>query len=392
MESKTKKAILFIVTLNEIGGAQRFLASLISNLNLEKYDITAAAGDNSTGDFLKLFENPIKTYLIKNLKRDPNLFSDIRAIFEIRQLIKKSGAEVVFLNSSKAGFIGSLAAPKNVKVIYRIGGWSFNDPWPKWKKWLWVRLEKISAKWKDVIIVNNKHDFDQAQKLKIKPRGRLALIHNGLDVYKTELLQKDEARMKLFEKIAKYSGKVFQAKYIIGSIANFYPTKGLKYLIEAARNFKDRDDILFLIIGGGEERESLREQIQKAGLQNKVFLAGQLENGSKYLSAFDIFVLPSVKEGFPWALIEAMSAKLPVIATNVGAVPEIIENGKNGFMVEPGNSDQIAEKIKTILADDRLRLELGIQAHQTVLFKFPLDKMARQIEDLLGPEAINPQS
>lgn len=387
MESKEKKRLLFIITLNEIGGAQRFLSTLISNLDPQKYEIMVAAGDNSTGDFLKSFSPPIHTQLIRNLKRNPNFFTDIKAVFEIRKLIKQFKPDVLFLNSSKAGFLGSLASKYKIwntkyKILYRIGGWTFNDPWPKWKKWSWIQLEKKSAKWKDIIIVNNKHDFEQAQNLKIKPRQQLTLIYNGLDVYKMDFLPREEARLKLFEKLSKNHGQIFQAKTIIGTIANLYPTKGISNLILAAEQFKDNKEIIFIIIGDGPLMESLKLKVKSLNLENRVFLTGQIKDASRLLNAFDIFVLPSLKEGFPWALIEAMSAKLPVIATSVGAASEIIEDGKNGFLVESGNSEQIAGKIKDILADDHLRLELGIQAHQTILFKFPLDKMIKQTEEL----------
>ena len=370
MEINGKKRILFIVTLNEIGGAQRFINALTSNLDPQKYEWLVATGET-----------------LKNLKRNPNIFNDIGAIFEVRKLIKNHKPHVVFLNSSKAGFIGSLATVfpsklNNIKVIYRIGGWTFNDPWPKWKKLLWICLEKISAKWKDMIILNNKSDYEQALKLQIKPKDKIALIYNGLDVYKTGFLSRDEARLKLFEKISRHSGKIFQTKHIIGTIANFYPTKGIKYLIEAAAKLKEKD-VAFVLIGEGNERKIYENQISENGLQNKFFLVGQVKDAHRYLPAFDIFVLPSVKEGFPWALIEAMTAKLPVITTNVGAVPEIIEDGKNGFIVDKEKSEQIVEKIDLLINDDRLRLEFGIQAHQTILFKFSLDKMVSQVDELL---------
>lgn len=388
MESKAKKRILFIVTLNEIGGAQKFISTLINNLDPERYELIVAAGDNSTGDFLKLFKSQAQTRLIKKLGRNPNLLNDILAVFEIRKIIKESGAETIFLNSSKAGFVGSLAAVfpmriKNLKVIYRIGGWTFDDPWPKWKKVIWIWLEKISARWKDVIIVNNSHDYKLAEKYNIKSKNKTVLIYNGLDVYKIDFLPREEARLRLFEKISKHSGKIFQIKTVIGTIANFYPTKDLDTLIKTADKFKADEDIAFVIIGDGPERPKLESMVKDLGLSNKLFLVGQIEKANKFLSAFDIFTLTSVKEGFPWALIEAMSAKLPVIATRVGAIPEIIEDGKNGFIVESGNPEQISDRIKKIIGDDHLKQELGIQAHQTVLFKFTLDKMIRQIEELL---------
>ncbi len=392
MLSKTqgdlKKRVLFVITQSELGGAQRFLSNLASHLDRDIYELLVAVGSTGNGDFLRVLKaGGIPCQTLKFLKREPAL-SDLKAIFEIRRLIKNYRPDVLFLNSSKAGFIGSLASvfPTRInalKVIYRIGGWSFNDPWPTWKRWFWIVLEWLSSKWKDIIIVNNLHDLEQAKKLKIRPRSQTVLIHNGIETYKLDLLSKEEAREKLFEKASKYSGRNIQAKNIIGTIANFYPTKGLEYLIQAADYLNDIDDLAFFIIGDGELRPEIENMIREKGLEKKVFLLGQIPDAYRFLPAFDIFVLSSVKEGFPWALIEAMAAKLPVIATDVGAVSEIIDDHRNGLIIKPRDPAGLADKIREILENDRLRNELGIQAHQTVLFKFELDKMVKQIENLL---------
>ena len=178
-------------------------------------------------------------------------------------------------------------------------------------------------------------------------------------------------------------GNVFQAEYTIGTVANFYKPKGLEYLIEAIKFLPEKMSAILVIIGEGRERKYLEGLIVKNNLQSKIFMIGALNNAFQYLKAFDVFVLPSVKEGFPWSLLEAMAAKLPIIATSVGAIPEVLESGKNGILIEPKNSKAIAESITTVLSNDKLRQELGIQAHQTVLFKFSLEKMVREVEDLL---------
>src|SRR3989338_948761 len=375
-ELSRKKRVLFVVTQSEMGGGQRFFYNFISRLDNEKYEILIAAGGGGDGALLvNLKNNNFTVHELKFLKRKIAFVNDLKAVFELRRLIKEFKPDTLFLNSSKAGFLGSLTARlcrkcKDFQVIYRIGGWSFNDPRSKWEKRLWILLEKVSARWKDIIILNNKHDFDQAKQLKIKPRKDIVLIYNGLDVYKMDFFSKEEARLKLFEKIVRQSGKIFQTGKIIGTIANFYPPKGLEYLIEAAEHFKNDDNTVFVIIGDGGGRAKLENIIQTKNLGKKIFLVGQIPDAHKFLPAFDIFVLPSVKEGFPWSLIEAMTAKLPVIATSVGAVPEVIENGKNGMIVAPADSAQIVAKIREILSNDRLMQEMGIQAHQTVLLKF----------------------
>ena len=387
-EINSKKRVLFIITQSGEGGAQRFLYNLISRI-AGRYDIRVATGSEGGKELLdKLSGMNIEVSVLKHLKREISPKNDIRTCLEIRALINDYQPNSLFLLSSKAGFIGSLATIfpskiKNLRVIYRIGGWTFNDPWPKWKKKLWIQLEKTGARWKDIIIVNNKHDLNQADKLKIKPRGELILIPNGIDPYKLDLLPRDEARVRLFEKLARYSGKIFQAENIIGTIANFYPAKGLEFLIETAEYFKNNDNLIFIIIGEGKERGNLEKMIKEKGLDKKVFLTGGIANAYRFMSSFDLFVLPSVKEGFPWTLIEAMAAKVPVVATRVGGVPDIIDNGKNGFIVEPKNPAALASKIKEILSNDRLSQEFSIQGHQTVLFNFSEDKMIRGIEDLL---------
>jgi glycosyltransferase involved in cell wall biosynthesis len=383
------KKILFIITQSELGGAQRFLCELMPRLSHDKYEILVAAGKDGDGEFLEVLKKTgVSVNPLRFLRRKIDPYSDFRGYLEVGRLIRDFRPDTLFLSSSKAGVLGSLAARKfpGIKVIYRIGGWTFNDPWPWWLKLIYLQAEKYTAKFKDIIIVNNRHDFDQAKKLKMKPREKIELIHNGVDPYKLEILGKDEAKISLFEKLSQRQRGFLHAKIVIGTVANFYKTKGLEYFIEAIKLLRTEPVIThaaFVIIGNGPEREKLELQIKESGMKNKIFLAGKISDARKYLAAFDIFILPSVKEGFPWALLEAMAAKLPVIATNVGAAPEIIEDGKNGFMVEPRKPELIAQKIKELIGNERLRQELGIQAHQTVVLKFDLNKMAEKVEKLL---------
>ena len=146
MEDEIKR-VLFIITQSEMGGAQRFLYTLIPHLDKGKYEIMVAAGPKEKAKDYPLLENleqeNIKTFPLKYVAREINPWKDIRAVFELRKLIKSWQPDVLFLNSSKAGFLGSLAvifpfklATRNRKLvtIYRIGGWTFNDPRTKWKK------------------------------------------------------------------------------------------------------------------------------------------------------------------------------------------------------------------------------------------------------------------
>ena len=122
----------------------------------------------------------------------------------VKKLLNKEKPDILFLCSSKAGFLGSFVGVKlrrRPKIIYRIGGWTFNDPWPKWKKKLYVWIEKISAKWKDYIINNAESDRKQAIELKIRPKGEILTVYNGLDIDKLKFLSREEARKELLKKM-----------------------------------------------------------------------------------------------------------------------------------------------------------------------------------------------
>lgn len=372
-----RKKILFLVTQSEFGGAQRFIYTLIDGL--KNYDIVVGAGkegDDENGLLNLLNKQGIKTERLKNLRRSINPLFDLLGLFEIRKLIKKEQPDILFLCSSKAGFLGSLAAnmfkvrtqnleprtSNKLTVIYRIGGWAFNDPWPKWKKKMYIWIEKYTAKLKDVIINNAKSDTEQAIKLGIKPRKRIITIHNGIDINALEFFSREEARNKLINLISNcpnYSNQISMLNdQIVGTIANDYPAKGLKYLTEAVKNINNAKCV---IIGKGN-----------------VFLP----DAYKYLKAFDIFVLPSVKEGFPWVILEAMAAEVPVVATRVGAVPEAIEDGKDGLLIDPAKPEQIVEAIERLLKNKELQERLVNNAKKTVIEKFSLNQMINKYIEL----------
>lgn len=293
---------------------------------------------------------------------------------------------VVLCISSKAGFVGSWAANglrsalPDLKVTYRIGGWTFNDPWPAWKKQQYRILEKFSARWKDYIVLNNTADLDQARALGINPRGKLLRIFNGMNPY-TPFMEPAEARAYLNARIPERYRHV-PYDFTVGTVANLYPAKDIATLVRAAARVGG--NVRFLVIGEGQQREDLERMITEYKLENRFFLVGRVADAAQYMQAFDIFVLPSMKEGFPWALLEAMAAKVPAVATRVGAVPEMLEDHKSGFIVEPNQPEQLAAAIVELLGNERLRHEVAISAHQQVISKFSLREMISQYERLFS--------
>ena len=365
--------ILYFITQSEYGGAQRYVFDLANNLKSD-FQVAVAMGEQGKDGRLakKLDENDIKYFILPHLKRDISPLNEIFALREIIKLIKKYQPDIIHLNSSKISILGSLAALfTKTKVIYTVHGWVFNEPLPTPLKWFYLWLEKFTAKFKDKIICVSESDRQVALKYKIAPVEKLITIHNGLAP--VNFYTREEALPLLAKERA--GGEVF-----IGSIGNLYKTKGFEYLIEAADilTHKLNTPATFIIIGEGKEREALKNLIAKYNLKNNFILAGSIDEAARLLPAFDVYVCSSVKEGLSYTLIEAMQAGRPIVATAVGGNPEMIENEKTGLLSKPADARDLAEKIKTLLNNKTLALELGQNAKAKAMAEFGLEKMVEQ--------------
>jgi glycosyltransferase involved in cell wall biosynthesis len=368
----TKPKILYIVTQPEFGGAQRYIYDLAKSLRNEFEIVVAAGQPNETPILLRKCEKKeIKTRRLKYLCRQINPIKDVLAIFEIKKLLEEEKPDIVHLNSSKAGVLGSLASfllccpRKSALVVYTVHGWAFLEPVGIFKKIVYFLSEWLAGQFRDATIVLSEKEKNISLKFHLSKPSNTFLIQHGIK--QPEFIERQIAREQLGIK---------DDAFAIVTIANFYPTKGLRYLIEAANKINSHPK--FYLIGEGPERKSLEKLIEKYNLKNKINLLGIISKAQKYLKSFDLFVLPSLKEGLPYALIEAMYASLPIIATAVGGVPEMIENGKSGILVPPANSRILAEKIDELIKNRKFAENLGMRAFLAAQERFSLERMVNE--------------
>lgn len=370
------KKILYAITQAEWGGAQRYLYDLITSSEAKNWDISVAVGQSGNTDLIKKLEQKnIKIHQLKHLVRPISPFHDLLAILELKKLYKQLRPDIIHLNSTKAGILGSLAGgyklkAKSYKLIYTVHGWVFNEPLNPIKNKLYYWLEKFTARFKDKIICVSEYDRQMALNKKITAKNKLITINNGIEVDSIKFLSKEEARKKLLN-----SPQDSPEMTIVGTVANFYATKGLKYLIESfnllVNNYKlPAISYKLIIIGDGDRRSELENLIANYNLKNHILLVGKKENAVQYLKAYDIYVCSSVKEGFPYSILEAMIAELPIISTGVGGIPEIIKHEKNGLLIKPKNHGELAGQIKHLMDNPELAKQLGRQAKSDVSEKF----------------------
>lgn len=368
MQNKPK--ILYLVTQSEWGGAQRYVWDLAQSLK-EDFDISVVFGGTEK---LKDVLGDIRSVTLKYLVREINPVKDIMAFFEIRNLLKKIKPQILHLNSTKAGLLGALASiGLGIKVVYTVHGWVFLEPLPAWKKLFYILCEKISCKLRHATILLSQKELEVAKLYKLN-YGKTEIINHGINP--PAFLSKEEARNKINESLQKN----ISAKLWIGTVANLYGTKDVPNLIKALKNTKE--DYAAVIIGDGPERANIESLIKKTNTSERIFLLGKTQSAENLLKAFDLFVLPSAKEGFPYAILEAMAAGLPIVATSVGAIPEMIEDGKSGLIVPPKNPEALKIAIESLLNNETLRSSLGKSAEIEFNQKFSKEKMISEVRNL----------
>ena len=264
------------------------------------------------------------------------------------------------------GVLGSIAA-RMTRVVYCIGGWVFLEKLPAWKRQAYISAERFTARFKDTVICVNPSDTTLALKLGIKPKKHVITIPNGIDLalFESQQLSREQARSQL---------GLTPDVYMIGSVSNYYAPKNIPGYLDTIRSVIDQNPNLhFVIIGDGPERDLIEKRITDLNIQNSITLLGEQDHASRFLKAFDLFVLPSTKEGMPFALLEAMSASLPCISTNVGAAKWMLENNA-GIIVAPSDAIALGKAILLLSNDKTQSTTLGTNAKEAVKNRFPLEK------------------
>jgi glycosyltransferase involved in cell wall biosynthesis len=399
-----KKSILYVITKSVWGGAAKYVYDLAIHLSSESEVAVAAGGQGKFAQ--KIIKANIPYYQIKNFQRTINPFKDFFAFLEILGLIFKLKPEIIHVNSSKAGGLVGLVAwlyklltGRKLCLIFTAHGWAFAEDRPKWQITLIKVFSKLTCLFYDKVICVSEYDRQIAIDNKIVPANKLVAIHNGIDIKAISFLSREEAQKKLICKIS---------PLVIGTIAEWTKNKGLFYLLEAVEILEaslPKFDVVLIGSGENPDKEKMYDFIKKYKLKN-VHLIGWIDNAASYLKAFDIFVLPSLKEGLPYTILEAMAAQVPIVATRVGGVPEILfsrhselaegerripnEFGRNpslplrtpqddvGILIPPKNSQELAEKIIYLINNPEIAQNLAQRAREKVEKEFSLEKMLQK--------------
>lgn len=356
------KKVLYVITKSNWGGAQKYVFDLATNLPKGDFEVVVAAGGNGPL-FEKLSTAGIRTITLKDSSRDINHFADLKVLFSLVSLFRKEKPDVVHINSSKIGGLGAFAARVVgiKKIVFTAHGWPFLEDRPQWQTLTIIFFSWLTAFFATDVIDITKATFERTRNWPLVG-SKIHLIHNGIDP-SFSLTPNTKIRDKF------HKGAV-----IVGTIGELHSNKNQAMLVDATSVMCS---VCYVIVGEGEERAKLEKMIQEYHPldQGRAKLLGHMD-AREALANFDIFALTSKKEGLPYVILEAGLAGLPVIATNVGGISDIIENGKTGVLVPLENKLMEFEKeLEALAADPERQKRLGAALREKVLKEFSLEQM-----------------
>lgn len=360
--------ILYVITKANFGGAQRYVYHLATAARDAGHDVIVAVGEE--GILAKKLETEHIRVIRIGLRQRTTFIGDILSfgsLFSLIKIFRSEHPDVVHVNSAKAGGLGSLAAriAGVPRIIFTAHGWEFNAPRNP--------LSKIGIRffsWLTILFAHRTIAVSEAVRRDVRwwpgAYQRIVVIPNGIDC--PRFLPREEARAHIAPRVVGH--------YWVGMTSELNPTKRIEDAIRAfALLVPKHPEAILVLLGEGRERAKLEDLIRDQHLRGHVSLVGFRSNAPELLKAFDLFLQTSVSEALSIALLEAGCAGLPVVATRVGGIPEIIPDDDHGLLVPPRNPKAIATAIESLMNDPQHAAELGARLHARVLNSFSKVRM-----------------
>lgn len=299
-----------------------------------------------------------------HLIRQLHLVSDIKAIFEVRKIIKKVKPDIIATHSSKAGIIGRLAGwSLRIPTTFTAHGWSFTEGVPKSKKRLYIFFEKVIGLISNGVITVSEYDKQLARKYKVLPENTMTTIHNGVhDIAKG-------TRIGLTGDYPK-----------IIMVARFAPPKQQLKLLQALDELRHIQWKMYFA-GDGPQIQDAKNYVENSNLTDRVFFLGSRGDIINLLNQSDLFILLSEWEGLPLSILEAMRCNLPILASNVGGVKEAVLQTQNGYLVSKDDEFELRDKLLRLLTNPSLRIEMGNRSRKIYEEKFRFELMHEKTMD-----------
>ena len=371
-----KNKIRILHVAQAAGGVDRYIRMLLKYLDKEKFEnILVCSQDFHEEDYRDLVDSFEQVEMTRAIGS-----SDLKAIKEVRALIKKYNPDIVYAHSSKAGAITRVAdiGLKN-HCIYNPHGWAFNMRCSAKKKAMYTAIEKIAAPFCDKIICISDAEKQSALDKKICREDKLQVIFNGVDIEAYE--------NEVHGAVKRKDLNIPEDAFVVGMVGRISPQKAPDVFVKMAKQVKDEvPNAHFIIVGNGNQEDEIRKYAEDNDFSNSLHITGWVDNPMSYVELFDVACLLSRWEGFGLALPEYMMAGKPIVASRVDAIPNIIRNGENGLLVEVDDDIGTSKAVLRILREDGLRKKIVAQGLEDVHNRFNARRVSEEHSKLFNKE------
>jgi glycosyltransferase involved in cell wall biosynthesis len=384
MSSERIKVLRVIARLN-MGGPALHVAYLTAGLAERGYDTTLVAGSLARGEDSMAFvadRRGVEVVKIDELHREISPLRDLVAVFRLARLIRAERPQILHTHTAKAGAIGRLAAlvagPAGPPiVVHTFHGHVLHGYFDPFRTRVFRLLERFLARSSTALIAVSPQVRDDLVSLGVAPAEKFTVVRLGIEL--DERVAIDEAMRAEARRVM----GIPPERFTVGWVGRMTGVKRTDDVVRAFAALRARGvDACLCIVGDGPDRDQVERRAHELGVIRDCLFLGYQEDVARFFAVFDAFVLSSVNEGTPVVAIEALAAARPVVATRVGGVPDVVTDGVDGFLVEHGDVEALAERLARLAADPELRRAMGEAGRARVLPRYAVSRLIDDIDRL----------
>ena len=378
------KVLRVIARLN-VGGPALHVAYLTEGLADRGYDTTLVAGSLARGEESMAHvaeQRGVRIITLPHLAREISPLNDALAVWRLAELIRKERPQILHTHTAKAGAVGRVAAllagdARPPIVVHTFHGHVLRGYFNPLTTLGFRLLERWLAGITTKLIAVSPEVRDDLVRLGVGPRDKFAVIRLGIEL-EERVGGGDEVRRETRRQMG-----VAPDAFVVGWVGRMTAVKRTDDVLLAFRELLDRDvDAWLCLVGDGPDRGHLERRAHELGIVRRCLFLGYQDDVAPYYEAIDVLLLPSVNEGTPVSVIEALAAGRPAVATRVGGVPDVVRDGVDGFLVEVGDAATLADRLAELAADGERRAEMGRAGRGRVLERYAVDRLVDDVDRL----------
>jgi glycosyltransferase involved in cell wall biosynthesis len=377
--------ILRVIARLNMGGPALHVAYLTAGLEPRGYRTTLVAGSLARGEDSMAFVAErlgVEPQTITQLSREISVVRDAIAVVRLAQTIRRERPHILHTHTAKAGALGRLAAllageARPPIVLHTFHGHVLREYFDPLRTEGFRLLETLLARVATALVAVSPEVRDDLVRLGVAPARKFAVVRLGIDLDE-RISAAADGRGPTRELLG-----IAPERFAIGWIGRMTGVKRTENVLDALKLLREQGvDACLCMVGDGPDRDEVERHAKRLGVVRHCYFLGYQDEIARFYAAFDAFILPSGNEGTPVSAIEALAAERPVVATRVGGVPDVVRDGEDGFLVEPGDVKALAGRLRALASDPALRARMGASGRARVLSRYSVGRLIDDVDRL----------